>query len=258
MGKIREILKDPDAVNDPPRPFFEHIVALRQCLVNAATAWALSCVVAGIFSPQVLDWLKSPAAALEAANKLHIEGLDLMSGFSAILSIAMWGGTALSFPFVMYFLLRFIFPALTKREKVAILFYLFAGAGCFAVGVWFSYSRIAPRAVEFFDWLNGWVHLPVTTVRIEGYISIVLKLIIAFGMVFQLPLILFVLGWLGVITSDMLRKYRRFAIVIAFFLGMALTPPDPMSQILMALPLCLLYELCVWGVWAKEHLGIKL
>ena len=58
MGKIREILKDPDAVNDPPRPFFEHIVALRQCLVNAATAWALSCVVAGIFSPQVLDWLK--------------------------------------------------------------------------------------------------------------------------------------------------------------------------------------------------------
>ena len=68
MGKIREILKDPDAVNDPPRPFFEHIVALRQCLVNAATAWALSCVVAGIFSPQVLDWLKSPAAALEAAD----------------------------------------------------------------------------------------------------------------------------------------------------------------------------------------------
>ena len=196
--------------------------------------------------------------ALEAAGKLRVEGLDLMSGFSTIISIAMWGGTALSFPFVIYFLLRFIFPALTKREKVAILFYLFAGAGCFAVGVWFSYSRIAPRAVEFFDWINGWVHLPVTTVRIEGYTSIVLKLVIAFGMVFQVPLILFVLGWLGIITSDMLRKYRRFAIVLAFVLGMVLTPPDPMSQILMAVPLCLMYELCVWGVWAKERLGIKL
>ena len=69
MGKIREILKDPDAVNDPPRPFFEHIVALRQCLVNAATAWALSCVVAGIFSPQVLDWLKSPAAEAPEPEK---------------------------------------------------------------------------------------------------------------------------------------------------------------------------------------------
>jgi sec-independent protein translocase protein TatC len=124
--------------------------------------------------------------------------------------------------------------------------------------VWFSYSRIAPRAVEFFDWINGWVHLPVTTVRIEGYTSIVLKLVIAFGMVFQVPLILFVLGWLGVITSEMLRKYRRFAIVLAFVLGMVLTPPDPMSQILMAVPLCLMYELCVWGVWAKERLGIKL
>lgn len=258
MSKIRALLKDPDAVNDPPRPFFEHIIALRQCLMHAALAWVISCIIAGVFSPQVLDWLKSPAAALEAADKLHIEGLDLMSGFSAIISIAIWGGTALSFPCVMYFLLRFIFPALTKREKVAILFYLFAGAGCFALGVWFSYSRIAPRAVEFFDWLNGWVHLPVTTVRIEGYISVVLKLVIAFGLVFQIPLILFVLGWLGVITSDALRKCRRFAIVIAFFLGMVLTPPDPMSQILMAVPLCLLYELCIWGVWAKERLGIKL
>ena len=258
MGKIREILDNPDAVNDPPRPFFEHIVALRDCLLNAAISWVVCCVIAGVFSPQILDWLKSPAAALEAAGKLRVEGLDLMSGFSTIISIAMWGGTALSFPFVIYFLLRFIFPALTKREKVAILFYLFAGAGCFAVGVWFSYSRIAPRAVEFFDWINGWVHLPVTTVRIEGYTSIVLKLVIAFGMVFQVPLILFVLGWLGVITSEMLRKYRRFAIVLAFVLGMVLTPPDPMSQILMAVPLCLMYELCVWGVWAKERLGMKL
>lgn len=258
MGKIREILNNPDAVNDPPRPFFEHIVALRDCLLNAAIAWVVCCIVAGIFSPQILDWLKSPAAALEAAGKLRVEGLDLMSGFSTIISIAMWGGTALSFPFVMYFLLRFIFPALTKKEKVAILFYLLMGGLCFAAGVWFSYSRIAPRAVEFFDWINGWVHLPVTTVRIEGYTSIVLKLVIAFGMVFQVPLILFVLGWLGVITSDMLRRYRRFAIVIAFVLGMVLTPPDPMSQILMAVPLCIMYELCVWGVWAKERLGIKL
>lgn len=258
MGKIRQILKNPDAVDDPPRPFFEHIVALRDCFMHAALAWVLCCVIAGFCSPHILDWLKSPASALEAAGKLRIEGLDLLSGFSAIISIAMWGGTALSFPVVMYFVLRFIFPALTKREKVAILFYLFAGAGCFAVGVWFSYSRIAPRAVEFFDWINGWVHLPVSTVRIEGYISVVLKLVIAFGLVFQIPLMLFVLGWLGIITSDMLRKYRRFAIVIAFVLGMALTPPDPMSQIMMAVPLCTLYELCIWGIWAKERLGIKL
>ena len=73
-----------------------------------------------------------------------------------------------------------------------------------------------------------------------------------FGLVFQVPLLLFVLGWLGVITSESLRAWRRFAIVTAFFLGMVLTPPDPMSQILMALPLCLLYELSIWGVRFKE------
>ena len=114
MGSI---LKNPDEYNDPPRPFFEHIVALRSCLMSAALSWVVCCIVAGIFAPQVLDWLKSPAQMLEEAGKLKIEGLDLTSGFSTIMSIAMWGGTALSFPFIMYFLLRFIFPALTKREK---------------------------------------------------------------------------------------------------------------------------------------------
>ena len=72
------------------------------------------------------------------------------------------------------------------------------------------------------------------------------------GLVFQVPLLLFVLGWLGVISSDSLRRWRRFAIVLAFFLGMVLTPPDPMSQFLMAFPLVVLYELCIWGVKLKE------
>ncbi|MBO7088272.1 MAG: twin-arginine translocase subunit TatC, partial [Lentisphaeria bacterium] len=75
---------------------------------------------------------------------------------------------------------------------------------------------------------------------------------LAFGLVFQVPLILFVLGWLGVISSNSLRSWRRFAIVLAFFLGMVLTPPDPMSQLLMAIPLILLYELSIWGVYFKE------
>lgn len=248
------LINNPDEYNDPPRPFFEHIVALRSCLMSAAIAWVTCCIVAGVFSPCVLDWLKSPAQMLEKAGKLTIEGLDLTSGFSTIMSIAMWGGTALSFPFLVYFLLRFVFPALTKKEKFAILFYLFAGSACFGVGVWLAYSKITPQAVAFFDVVNNWVHLPVSVVRIEGYISIVLKLIIAFGLVFQIPLILFVLGWLGIITSDTLRGFRKFAIVIAFILGMALTPPDPMSQIMMAVPLCLFYEMSVWGVWLKERL----
>ena len=250
--KMGTIIKNPDEYNDPPRPFFEHIVALRSCLINAVLSWALCCIVVGVFSPTVLSWLKAPAAALEEAGKIRIISLNLTGGFSQIMSIAMWGGTALSFPFVMYFILRFVFPALTKREKVAILFFLLAGTAFFGVGVSFAYGQLAPNVVRFFDVVNGWIGLSVTEVQIENYVPLILKLVLAFGLVFQVPLLLFVLGWLGVISSDSLRRWRRFAIVLAFFLGMVLTPPDPMSQLLMAIPLILLYELSIWGVYFKE------
>ena len=253
--KMRPLLKNPDEYNDPPRPFFEHIVALRACLIHAVLSWTVSCIVVGIFSPRVLAWLKAPAEALMKAGKIEIVSLNITGGFSQIMSIAMWGGTALSFPFVMYFILRFVFPALTKREKAAILFFLLAGAGLFGVGVVFAYGQLAPNVVRFFDLVNHWLGLSVTQVQIENYVPLILKLVLAFGLVFQVPLLLFVLGWLGVITSQELRSWRRFAIVVAFFFGMVLTPPDPMSQVLMAVPLCLLYELSIWGVRFKEMIS---
>lgn len=249
---MKPFIKNPDEYNDPPRPFLEHLTALRSCLIHAVLAWVCCGVVVGICSPHVLAWLKEPAAALEAAGKLRIISLNLTGGFSQIMSIAMWGGTAVSFPFVMYFILRFVFPALTKKEKVAILFFLVAGAALFGVGVVFAYGQLAPNVVKFFDVVNNWVGLSVTEIQVENYVPLILKLVLAFGLVFQVPLLLFVLGWLGVISSDALRRWRRFAIVMAFFFGMVLTPPDPMSQILMAVPLVLLYEVSIWGVWLRE------
>ena len=245
-------IKNPDAYNDPPRPFLEHIQALRSCLINALLAWVSCCIVAGVFSPTVLRWLEAPAQELIETGNFEIVSMNITGGFSQIMSIAMWGGTALSFPFVMYFLLRFVFPALTKREKIAILFFLLAGTVFFGVGVVFAYGQLAPNVVRFFNLVNSWVGLSVTKIQIENYVPLILKLVLAFGLVFQVPLLLFVLGWLGVISSDSLRRWRRFAIVLAFFLGMVLTPPDPMSQILMAVPLILLYELSIWGVYFRE------
>ncbi len=248
-----ELLKNPDARNDPPRPLLEHLLALRDMIVFAAVAWVVCATVAAAFSPYILSWLKSPAAASEDM----LQGLDLTSGFSTIMSIMIWGGTALAFPFIVYAILRFVFPALTNREKLVILFILVAGSAFFLVGVALAYSKTLPMVVVAFQKINSWVGLPVTTIRIEGYISIVLKTIIAFGLIFQLPLILFVLGWFGVVTSAMLREKRRVAIVLSFFLSMFLTPPDPMSQLFMALPLCLLYELSIWMIWVKEKGRVK-
>lgn len=241
-------IANPDQRNDPPRPLLEHLLALRDMLVFAAISWAICVVVAGVFSPQILQWLKSPAATSEEM----LQGLDLTSGFSTMMSIAVWGGTALAFPFIVYSILRFVFPALTRREKFVLMSILVSGTALFTVGVGLAYEKTLPLVVTAFQSINAWVGLPVTTIRIEGYISIVLKTIIAFGMVFQMPLVLFVLGWFGIVTSAGLRAKRRIAIVMAFALAMFLTPPDPMSQIIMALPLCLLYELSIWAIWLKE------
>ena len=235
--------------NDPPMPLIEHLRSLRTSLVIAAFSWLACVVLALVFSPQILAWLKSPASADEAL----LQGLDLTSGFSTMMSIAVWGGTALSFPFLVYAILRFVFPALSRREKSVILAVLVSGTALFAIGAGLSYAQTLPLVVSAFQSLNAWVGLPVETIRIEGYVSIVLKTVVAFGLVFQLPLVLFVLGWFGVVTSAALREKRRVAIVLAFFAAMFLTPPDPMSQILMAVPLCLLYEASIWAVWLRER-----
>ena len=243
------LLRNPDERKDPPRPLLEHLLALRDMLVFAAVSWAACVVVACVFSPQILAWLKSPAAASEEM----LQGLDLTSGFSTMMAIALWGGTALAFPFIVYAILRFVFPALTRREKAVLLTVLITGSVLFTGGVGLAYGKTLPLVVSAFQAINEWVGLPVTTIRIEGYISIVLKTVIAFGLVFQLPLVLFVLGWFGIVTSKGLREKRRFAIVVSFVAAMFLTPPDPMSQLIMAIPLCLLYELSIWAVWLRER-----
>ena len=242
-------IKNPDARNDPPRPLLEHLAALRDMLVFAGISWAVCVIVAGAFSPLILGWLKSPAAASEEM----LQGLDLTSGFSTMMSIAVWGGTALAFPFIVYAILRFVFPALTNKEKFILMSILVSGSALFTFGAGLAYAKTLPLVVTAFQSINEWVGLPVTTIRIEGYISIVLKTVIAFGLVFQMPLVLFVLGWFGVVTSAGLRAKRRAAIVAAFVIAMFLTPPDPMSQLIMAIPLCLLYELSIWAVWLRER-----
>ena len=248
-----KLIKNPDERNDPPRPLLEHLLALRDMIVFGAVAWVACATICAICTPWIMAWLKSPAGE---DGKL-LQGLDLTSGVSAIISIAGWGGTALAFPFIIYAILRFVFPALTNREKFVILAIMIVGTFFFLGGVVMAYEKTLPMIVVAFQAINRWVGFEMEILRIENYISIVLKTIIAFGLVFQLPLILFVLGWFGILTSKVLREKRRVAIVLSFFLAMFLTPPDPMSQIFMAVPLSLLYELSIWAIWLKEKSSFK-
>ena len=100
--------------------------------------------------------------------------------------------------------------------------------------------------------ITAWVGLRNDIVRIDDHISFTLKMLIGFGLAFQLPLLLMALGWLGFISSQTLREKRRLAVVIIFIISMVLTPPDPASQIIMAVPMCILYEGCIWAIWLRE------
>ena len=243
-----------DERNDPPRPFLEHIQALRDAVIGIAVSWIGCVIAAGCFAPRINDWILGPARACSDISEglVSIEGLDLTSGFDVIMQIALWGGTALAFPFLAYHVLRFVFPALTKREKISILFCVSIGSVFFLAGVWMAYAKTLPVVVQVFLSFAKWVHLTVNTIKVDGYIRIVLKTILAFGVALQLPLIVFVLGWLGVISSSTLRRQRRMAIVLSVVLAMCLTPPDPMSQIVMALPMCIMYEMCIWIIKLRE------
>ena len=243
-----DLIAKPDERNDPPRPLLEHLLALRDTLVFAAVSWACGVVVAGIFAPNILDLLKAPAAQFK--DLLQVVGMT--APFDVWMTIAAWGGTVIRFPLVAFALLRFVFPALTNREKLIILSGITFGTTLFLIGAVLAYEKTLPLVVVAFRQIGKWMGIEQQIITIDTYVPIVLKLIVAFGLVFQMPLIIFVLGCFGMVTSKALREKRRIAIVIAFVLSMFLTPPDPMSQLMMAVPLCVLYEISIWAVWLKE------
>jgi sec-independent protein translocase protein TatC len=234
--------------NDPPRPFLEHLLDLRDCVIKCAISWFVCCIVVAPFVPHIIAFLKSPAGT--SADK--IQGLGWTVGVDIFLRVVFWGGTTLSMPLLTYFILRFVFPGLKRSEKTMILVCLIGSTFLFLGGVWMAYATTLDIAIQILEKITEWVGLKTEIVRIDEHISFTLKMLIGFGLAFQLPLILMALGWVGIISSQALKDKRRIAIVVIFTLAMVLTPPDPLSQIIMAIPMCILYEVCIGAIWLRE------
>ena len=204
---------------------------------------------------QALEWTAQDDSEtpLEQGLPIQIVNFSPAGSFVVATKVAFYGGLLLSSPFIFYFVAHFVFPALKLREKKYIYRGLCFGAGLFLTGVCFCYFVLLPVAltasVQYAEWLgftaNQW--------RAEDYLGFVLKFMLGMGLGFELPVVVLTLVKIGVLTYRILSSGRRYVIVISAVLGALLTTPEVITQILMAVPLCLLYEICIWIAWYWER-----
>jgi sec-independent protein translocase protein TatC len=241
-----------DEINDKEMPLLEHLAELRKRLLWSAVAFLLAFFVCYHFAPKIYEFLAAPLAhALEArGQKPQLIYTALYEAFFTYIKVAIFAAAFVSFP------VMFIAPGLYRKEKRAMLPFLVVTPILFFAGGALAYYVIFPTAWKFL--LSFQDTGPGSDVQIQlmakvsDYLSIVMKLIFAFGLSFELPVLLTLLGKVGILTSASLKKYRRYAYVGCFVLAALLTPPDILTQCLLAGPLILLFEISVVSVRLVE------
>ncbi len=233
------------------KPFLEHMEDLRRTILWCLAALAGGMLVALPLTPVLLGLLQKPLAAVTDQPGEFLHSLEVSGAFSVTMKIGFWGGLLLSAPLILLFAGSFVFPGLHSHERRAVLNAAGLGVALFALGVYLGYRFTLPTTLGIMFGMHRWLGIrPEWTVT--SYVAFSVQLLIAFGFVFEIPAVLLALGKMGIIDSSQLRHFRRHAIVAALVIGAVLTPPDVFSQLLMALPLIVLYEMCVWIVWATE------
>lgn len=179
-------------------------------------------------------------------------GDNIAGGFNLMMTISFWSGLLVASPFIVYFIVGFVAPALTERERKAVRQTSVLALAAMAMGLWLGWNFGLPAALQALIWFNDWMDYE-TWWTINKYISFTTLMLAAFGVVFEIPVVILILGKLGIVSSAWLRKYRRHSIVIALVVAAIATPsPDAASQMLIAGPLVVLYELCIWIIYFHE------
>ncbi len=222
-------------------PITEHIEELRERLIKSALAVLIGFLIAWPFKKKLLLLLERPLPK-NLQGKLIF--LSPPEAFFTALKISFFAGILIALPFVLYQAWKFIEPGLYEHEKKFILPFLFFSVLFFFLGASFAYFVILPFGLRFLLGFMGDLLTPQLT--IGSYISFVIQMILAFGFVFLLPVIVWLLSKLGIINYTVLEKNRKYAVLVIFIVAALLTPPDAFSQIMMAIPLLGLYELSIW------------
>jgi sec-independent protein translocase protein TatC len=224
--------------------FFEHLDELRKRLIYIAIAILIATIGCYLFIDQILAFLTMPAGDLELIYTTPAEA------FMSQIRLSLISGVIVAMPFLIYQVLAFVLPGLHRSEKKSLLLMVFSMIFLFMLGLSFGYFVVFPYALFFF---LGFAREGLTALfSINSYISFVFSFLIAFGLAFQAPLIFWFLGYLGLVSSEFLKRNAKYALLILAIISAVITPPDVFSQIMMLIPLYILYQMGILLVRLTE------
>ncbi len=252
MLNVLESIRRRFRYDDREMPFLDHLEEFRKMIIRSAIAIVVGMAVCAYFVPWMTEMLRAPGQAYIESGRVKLQFQELSAGFMMWFTMAFWSGIVVSMPALMVIVGSFVLPGLKDSERIVIQRVGFFSGLLFVVGVVVGYVVTLPVAIDLLLGVNERFGDVDNILLYQEYIDFTLHVLLGFGVAFQLPVVIIILGKLGFLTSRQLREKRRHVIVGLFILAMLLTPPDVMTQVQMAIPLILLYEFCIWFLYFTE------